>query len=373
MLASVMDGLVHELQNDLGIQGGRLYRREGEHLVLTTGMGTSASLSAGFRLPPDFLPQRRVLEEGTILMGPDDPGLDERVLRAIGISSTFAAIAVGENNSHVLAFSLRDTVDEERILYALTTLRHVINLKCEQMKLRALLEETRISQEKLLPTAPPSFPGFDIFGFSRPTEIVGGDILDYLVLSPRSLAVAVGDASGHGLPAAALARDVITGLRMGLDKRQSLARTMESLNRVVHRSTHSNRFATLFCGRLHRDASLTFCNAGHVPPLLQRGLAVEELREGGLILGPDPGARYASGKVHLRPGDVLLLYTDGLTELEDRRGREFGVTRLRWALQRVRATSAREIVETILLEVDEHAAGAPQRDDLTLVAVRRTD
>ena len=371
MLSNVLDVLVTEFRDELGFEGGRLYERDGEEFVLCCATGRSSTARLGYRMPPDYPPHRRTLEEGFLIMGPDDPAFDAEVERSVGVDCTFAAIAVGEGKTHVFAFSVRGEIKEESILYSLSAVRHLINLKLQQRQFVGALQEARRIQESLLPASPPVFEGFDIDGLSRPAETVGGDLFDYLPLSDRLLGLAIADASGHGLPAALLARDVITGLRMGVDEDLKVVKVIERLNRVINRAALSSAFISLFYGELDSGGGMIYCNAGQSPPLLLHDGTFHELREGGLILGPNPRARYEKGHARIERGDTLILYTDGVTEIEKTRGVPFGVEALQRVVRRSRGGSAREIVEAVFHAVDAYAANVPPQDDMTVVAVRR--
>ncbi|MBI2839252.1 MAG: PP2C family protein-serine/threonine phosphatase [Acidobacteria bacterium] len=371
MLSGVLKSLVGDFKDWLGFEGGRLYQRQGEYLVLCSGHGTSAGAPPGYRIPPTYEPHRRLLSEGLIIVGPDDPGFDPEIEGPIGVTSAFAAMAVGEGNTHVIAFSIREPMNEEHVLSSLNAARHAINLRLHQRRLTDILEESRIIQESLLPSSPPAFDGYDIYGSSRPTEIVGGDVFDYLPLSPDLLGVAIADASGHGLPAALLARDVITGLRVAMTDDLKVVKVIERLNRVIHRAAHATKFISLFYGELEANGTFVYCNAGHNPPFLVRRRTCRELRSGDLVLGPSPDARYERGHVRLENGDMIVMYTDGLTERRSRMGRQFGKVRLRDLLRGSYGLTSRQLVDAIFAATEEFAQGNPQQDDVTLVVVRK--
>lgn len=371
LLETALEILVRDFHDDLGFEMGRLYRREGLDYDLCCAIGGSRPAPIGFRVPRDYPPHVRTLAEGLLIMRRGDPGYSEQIEWAIGVTDTFAAIAVGPGNSHVIAFSVDGEIHEEQILYSLSAVRHVINLKLQKSMLAGIFEEARIIQESLLPSASPKFPGYEVHGHSRPAEIVGGDLYDFLPRPDRLLGVAIADASGHGLPAALLARDVITGLRMGMDDRSKVTRTVERLNRVIHQAALSSKFISLFYGEFGPGGTLVYCNAGHNPPLLQRGTTLRPLERGGLILGPNPAARYAQGRARLEYGDAVVLYTDGLVELTDSQGKQYGLTRLKRLLRDLQHAGARERVEAILADADRHAGGIAPMDDLTVVVVRR--
>jgi sigma-B regulation protein RsbU (phosphoserine phosphatase) len=371
LLETVLRVLVRDFRDDLGFQMGRLYRREGSDYELCCAFGGTWPLPIGYRVPREHPPHVRTLAEGLLIMRPGDPGYDEQLVPAIGPDATFAAIAVGHGSTHVLVFSVDGEVNEEHVLYSLSAIRHVINMKLQQGRLVGFIEEARIIQESLLPTGDPQVAGYEVHGYSRPAEIVGGDIYDYLPRRDRLLGVAVGDACGHGLPAALLARDVITGLRMGMNETSKVPLIVERLNRVIHRAVLLNKFISLFYGEFGPGGTLVYCNAGHNPPLHQRGTALRPLERGGLILGVNPAARYVQGRACLQRGDLVVLYTDGLIERENPRGEQYGLARLKRLLRDLPRAGVRERVEAIFADGDRHAAGAAVQDDMTVVVVRR--
>src|SRR5437867_5764719 len=127
--------------------------------------------------------------------------------------------------------------------------------------------------------------GYETSARSQPAEVVGGDFFDFSIFDEKVFSVAVGDASGHGLPAALLVRDVVTGLRMGVEKEMKMAEAMRKLNRVIHRSTLSANFVSLFFAEIEITGNVFYVNAGHPPPILVHGSAVKRLESTGMILG----------------------------------------------------------------------------------------
>jgi sigma-B regulation protein RsbU (phosphoserine phosphatase) len=372
-LSQILEILVGEFRDELGFESGRVYERDGDDFVLCCAHGMPPDVPIGFRVTSDYPPQRRLMTEGIILYHPGDPGYDSQYEQRLGITSTFAAITLGEGNTHVLSLTVQGGLHDDRyVFYALSAVRHVINLKLQQQKFSSVLEEARRIQQSLLPAGPPRFADYDIDGRSRPAEEVGGDLYDYLEITTRQLGVAIADASGHGLPAALIARDVITGLRTGLTEDLKVIRTVERLNRVIHRAALTSKFISLFYGEFEPDGYLVYCNAGHNPGLLQQGRAFIELRTGGMVLGPDPDAHYQSGYVRLEAGDRLFLYTDGLVDAESPAGVAFGLNRLKRALRAHAELPSRELVAAVFAELDRFTQNRPQHDDITAVAIRKT-
>jgi sigma-B regulation protein RsbU (phosphoserine phosphatase) len=371
-LAATLWAILKRLVDDygeLGIVGGRIYARRGGHYVLQHEYPVRRA-PRGFKIPASYKPVRDMLEHGIVQQDLRDPGVDPKIERALGVKN-FAAIAVGDRGEHLMAFTLRPRSGREHVIYTLNTIRHVINSKFRQEHFADRVAEMRAIQMSLLPRSAPSFAGFDVWGATRPAEEVGGDLYDFIAVSPRVLGIAIADSAGHGLPAALQARDAIIGLRMGVEERLRITATVEKLNKVVSHSALASKFISLFYGEVEKNGNMVYVNAGHAPPLLRTGTSLQELTRGGLVLGPSPDALYERGYVTLEPGDVLLGYTDGISEAENPAGVAYGVERLRDLLLRKPWTSARELVETVLADVDAYVGSDLRVDDQTLVAALR--
>ena len=182
--------------------------------------------------------------------------------------------------------------------------------------------------------------------------------------------MAIGDASGHGLPAALLVRDLVTGLRMGSGPDLKATSLIRRLNRVIHRSSLSSRFASLFYAELEPNGSLIDVNAGHPPPLLFLAGRIVELSVGGTLLGPMPEAHFTRGFAHVDRGGVLLLYTDGLIERTNAAGGMFSVDGLMDVMSRHAGADASVILDEVFRASRDFGTG-PWEDDVTAVAIRR--
>jgi sigma-B regulation protein RsbU (phosphoserine phosphatase) len=200
---------------------------------------------------------------------------------------------------------------------------------------------------------------------------VSGDLFDYLPVSGCCVGIAIADSSGHGLPAALLARDVITALRTASGQGAPVAEIVGRVNTVIQHAALSGTFVSLFYGQLSDDGTLEYCNAGHELPLLISRNRIRRLDVGGTVLGPLPSARYESSRVRLEPGDTLVLYTDGIPERINAAGSFFGVERIEQLVSRLIDRPAQAVTASLLAEVDAFAAGVPAQDDMTVVVVRR--
>jgi sigma-B regulation protein RsbU (phosphoserine phosphatase) len=203
-----------------------------------------------------------------------------------------------------------------------------------------------------------------------PSRDVGGDYYEVFTDDDTGdLEFAIGDVSGKGVPAALLMSTLQSSFLGVSSSGDNLARVCERVNRFLAERTAPERYATFFVGRLTEDAFLSYVNAGHNPPFLLRGGELQRLSGGGVPLGLFARAEYELQKIRLQPGDLVLCYTDGVTEAMSPDHEEFGERRL---LQAVRAHDGRpaaDIIAAVRLAVDQHTRGAPQHDDLTLLAL----
>jgi sigma-B regulation protein RsbU (phosphoserine phosphatase) len=242
---------------------------------------------------------------------------------------------------------------------------------------RVSLRKAAHIQHSLLVEDPPPFPGYELAARSVAADEVGGDFYDFHSFNGDMLGLSIGDASGHGLPAALLVRDVVTGLRMGIEKELKVAHVFEKLNRVIHRSRLSSRFVSVFYGELERDGNLVYVNAGHQPPILffreQRpGQPCDlELTIGGTVIGPLPEAHFRRGFARVHPGEVLLMLTDGILERRDKAGEFFGLDRVRAIVRENQAEPATVILDRLFEAALGWGAGRPWEDDATIVVVKR--
>jgi len=215
------------------------------------------------------------------------------------------------------------------------------------------------------------FGPYEIGAATVPAHSVGGDVFDFQPLSADSLSIAIGDASGHGLPAALQARDLVIGLRMGLELDRNITEIFRKLNRVIHRSGLASRFASLFCGTLDIDGNFTYINAGHPYPLLLNSQGFQELNVSGMILGPYADRDYVAGNVVIEPGSVLALFTDGLLEHSDLCSKEFGTHEVKQWMVDSSDKSVNSAIKDLLARLTFFGHEQPFRDDVTAILIRR--
>ena len=236
------------------------------------------------------------------------------------------------------------------------------------------IEIARDVQQKLFPQRLPAIAGLDCDGYCRPAQGVGGDYYDFLVLPGGRLGIALGDVAGKGIPAALLMASLQASLRgQRLSGPEDLSELMANLNRLIYEASPENRYATFFYGELDpATMRLDYVNAGHNAPMLFRAAdgAVLRLAATGPVVGLLDGGRYARRSVTLDGGDILVVYSDGMSEAMNPEEEEWGEGRLQAAVRAAGPCTARELIERLLADADAFARGAVQHDDMTVVVVK---
>jgi sigma-B regulation protein RsbU (phosphoserine phosphatase) len=268
-------------------------------------------------------------------------------------------------------------------LKVLTTLASVAAIRVENARLvEARFQQERLErelqlameiQQRFQPTAPPVVPGYEFQGISFPCYEIGGDYYDFIQRDDGRLVIALGDVSGKGTAAALLMSSLHAAIHAQTGSHDTLVQTISAVNRYLAENIPPNRFVTLFYAELDPESgALSFLNAGHNPPLIVHAAGtVEQLASGGLPLGIKADADYREGRTHLQLGDVLVIYSDGVTEAASPNGEEFGPTRLYEVVSRNVDASAAGIRDRIESALTKFSQGTQAADDITLVIVKR--
>jgi serine phosphatase RsbU (regulator of sigma subunit) len=268
-------------------------------------------------------------------------------------------------------------------LKVLTTLASVAAIRVENARLleeqwdRERLEhELQLAseiQQRFQPTAPPVVEGYEFQGISFPCYEIGGDYYDFIERDDGRLVIALGDVSGKGTAAALLMSSLHAAVHAQASANHSLGETITAVNRYLAENIPSNRFVTLFYAELDPlSGALSFLNAGHNPPIIVHAAGtVEHLASGGLPLGIKADATFREGRTQLQAGDVLVVYSDGVSEAGNPSGEEFGTTRLYEVIAHNMDASAAGIRDRIEAALTKWSQGTPAADDITLVIVKR--
>ena len=271
-------------------------------------------------------------------------GSDLRVLKTLASQTTLAL-----ENARLAATVARDAVQRERMTRELNLAREV--------------------QQRLFPEDP-QIPWLDCSGYCRPALGVGGDYYDFIPLDDGRFALAFADISGKGFGAALLMANLQASVRGQLLVADGdLAGMVSRVNRLVYDASDSNRYATFFCALVDPGAGrLTYVNAGHNPPfVLRRDGTIDRLESGGTVVGLLESFPWVQDEVDLAPGELLVAYTDGISEAMNPAEEEYGEERLALVLSELRELGPTEVIAGVLRQVDAFVAGAKQHDDMTLV------
>ncbi len=272
--------------------------------------------------------------------------------------------------------------DLSRSFNAMTaSIERLIEGSKRHQQLQAELEIAREVQAQLFPSRAPVLAGIEILGVCRPARSVSGDFYDYVGLDSDRMAICFGDVSGKGISAALVMASLHSIMRTqiallqfdGSDTLQrAAARVVERANVQLCDGTAPEKFSTLFFGAYDEPSGLlAYCNAGHLPPLLFRNGRIQALEVSGMIVGAFPFAAYTATTLELRRGDMLVAFTDGLTEAENDAGEEYGEERLGNALHESAAKPMNELIEGAMNDVVAWTGGAAQQDDMTMLVVRK--
>jgi sigma-B regulation protein RsbU (phosphoserine phosphatase) len=245
----------------------------------------------------------------------------------------------------------------------------------KEQELIKLEEEYRMAKEiqlNILPKTIPSIKGYDIFAINISAKEVGGDYYDFIKLPEDRFAFCLGDITGKGMPAAMLMANLQATLRGQTLTHKDICENIKNSNVLLLNSTAENRFATLFYAELdYANHKLVYCNAGHDAPISNLSNQVTRLDKGGLLLGCFEFAEYEKGSKPFAPGEILLIFSDGVTEAMNDNEEEFGVERLISVLQSNANLNSKEIIENVISQVQSHSSQVEQSDDITLIVVKR--
>lgn len=252
---------------------------------------------------------------------------------------------------------------------------HLAQLHKNELELKRIEQELDIAsniQAQMMPSENPRLEEFDIAGWSHPCNEVGGDFYDFIDLRNDNLGIAVGDVSGKGIPAALLMVTLRTSLRVQAENLRSLPAVIQRVNKALYHDTHPEEFATLFFASLDpATRTLTYVNAGHNFPILVRRDETLSLKTGGTPLGLFSEMEYGARQFRVKPGDLLVVFTDGFTEAMNPDGEQFGPGRLLRQIREFRHLSAEKIVRVLDEKVKLFADGNDSYcDDRTIVVLK---
>jgi serine phosphatase RsbU (regulator of sigma subunit) len=367
----------------VGASRGVLMTLEGDDLIPRAARGEGFRISNAVR-------NRVIKEKASLLVR--DARLDEAFAERMSIvqQQIRSMLAVPlQTDDRVIGLIYLDSphfVHEftKEDLSLLTVMANVAAIRIEHTRLAEVehaerlhakeLDQAADIQRRLLPPYPPTVSGVELAGYNAACRTVGGDYYDFLPYPDGRVALLVGDVAGKGMPAALLMSSLQARVQVLFDDPSDLAKLVTRLNRIITSNCPTNRFITFFIGVLDpKTGELVYVNAGHNPPLLvHHDGSVEKLEGTGVILGILPIAQYEQKSCQLEIGDVVVLFSDGVTEaVRPDADEEFGEDRLGQVLAELKNEPVQSIIDSINQRVQEFTRGAPPADDITLVVAKR--
>ena len=355
---------------------------------------TAASLLTGGKDPGEFRLSRTIINEivkskSAILLGDpqEDPRFADR--KSIIMSELKSAIAVPLfDEERVLGILYADTTNplhryDDDYLRVLATFGNILasrllNYELLEERQRKQIMDAELSrasliQKNLLPAGPPEIPGYDIYDFQEQSRSVGGDLYDYGPLSDERLIFMVADVSGKGMGASLLMSTILASFRILYDDRDfDLLEAVRRVSLHMFNSSDSGDFATLFIGILEsKQNRIRYVNAGHNPPVLFRADGKHEhLQASGVMIGAFDFATWEEEVIDLQPGDLLFVFSDGVTEAEHN-DRQYGEERMEKVVLNSIEMRAQEIVGRLISDINKFMEDDPKSDDITILAIKR--
>jgi hypothetical protein len=289
-----------------------------------------------------------------------------RILFVVGIISVLTSGSIQYSDRHLRIQNDTSVFGVFCFLFIL-----ILELK-DKLVARKELEEGREVQKALMPERSPVVPGWQLWLYTRSANEVGGDLVDLVKVGNERLGVVLGDVAGKGLRAALLMVKLQATVRALVPDFTSLSELAAKLNEIFCRDSLRNIFASMVYAEFRPGSGeIRLLNAGHLPPVVVIGGKVAALPKGGPALGIAPGAAFAEQGVTLEKGDMLCIYSDGLTEAENQAGEFLGDQRLLGLLAELSGRPLDEIGSQMVAEVDRFIGDAQTRDDLSIALIKR--
>lgn len=385
LLKHVLNEIVKNVQIDF--EGGRIWQYESstDAYRLVHQIGPIGRIEPGYEIPVSSNSAFFSIGEHRSVLARET----DQLLREVGITR-FLATGVGEKIEHqggilyqyVLSFNA-DEIDQHLLadlnIISLAVTSAMSGKRIEQ-KARLLeedLDKAREIQQSILPEHALDFHHYQIYGVSIADRVVGGDFFDYLFADSEKdrLSVVIGDAASKGFRAAAQALYVVGALRMGINYHTKISWLMSRANKLVHQTFSEEQFVSMFYAELSNDKKglMLYSSAGHNSPIIYRAKErrLEMLESTGQILGPFPEESYRVENTHIQPNDVVVLYTDGISEAKDGHDMLYGEKRLGEVIRESHVLTPKEICQTILDDVLNYSRGSEESDDRTIVVIKR--
>jgi sigma-B regulation protein RsbU (phosphoserine phosphatase) len=385
MMISVLNQIVG--MEDIHVTGGRIWHFDsvtGDYCLLYQ-TGKVEKINQDFRVNIKEYPLFELIaKERTVLGNETNQVLREKGIFKYSASGVGSRIKYMDNPYYEYLLALNSENIDEDLRLTLSIIATALTSQVKQHRyslratnLKADINKGRELQKGILPEHEYHFHDYVIFGLSDPAEIVGGDFFDYLEIGTEGdlLGVVLGDAASKGVAAAAEAMYISGALRMACSFEIKTAALMKRMNTLVNKIFKDEKFASLFYGEFSADTKglFLYANAGHNPPMFVKEDSNEltTLQPTGPVLGPSPSAKFGINSINFSLNDVLLIYSDGVTDSMNDKSESFGEERLSNLLIKNKHLSPKEIVYSIFDELIKYSKNGEYSDDKTLVVVKR--
>ncbi len=387
MLIRVLEEIIHH--ENINITGGRVWTLtpSKKSYVLVGQNGDLSNIEDHFSLRISENPVfYEIGKQRSILANETNPYLRKKGITKYSATGVGERVQAGNQKLYQFILALNSPTLNQDLLDTMNIISSAVssalrNRKISEQKksLERDIDQAREIQRSILPAHEYTFGPYQLFGVSVAERIVGGDFFDYLAMSNLEdrLGVVVGDAASKGLPAAIQALYISGALRMGASFETKVSTIVKRLNNLVHHTFPDERFVTLFYLELinNKKGLALYCNAGHNSPFhySSKTGTITQLDSTGPVLGLSPEQRYTTEAVNLSKGDILLIYTDGVTEAMNANKELFGEDRLAAKLLEYKDLSAKEITQKLFEDIQVYSAQGTYSDDKTIVMIKRVD
>lgn len=386
LLYEVLNQLVKSHENN--INGGRIWKLNStkKTYFLLHQMGKVQRIKKNFELTfKDNPVLAHISKYRTILANETNETLLKKGIFKYSASGIGSKIKVGNESYYEYMLSLNSDDLVEDLRYVLNIVATVLTSKIRERRISssrktliADIDKAKQLQKSILPEHEYKFHSYQIFGITVPAQIVGGDFYDYISIGDddERLGIVLGDAASKGLGAAAEAMYISGAIRMAGNFQIKISPMMNMMNNLVNKIFSDDKFSTLFYGELSNDAKglFLYANAGHNPPILfsKKSGSLTYLEPTGPLLGPSPNSKYDTDSVNIESGDILIIYSDGVTEAANDKFQFYEEKRLEKVVLSKTTKSAKEIAISIIEDVEKFSTSdSKYQDDKTVVVIKR--
>lgn len=365
---SIASEMVYNYGKDLGIIGARIWEVRKNYIVLREQKGGRKKIRPGFKVDINYQPVQELLNQGFTLTNSHHPGYDQKIESSIGSENSLALLISPKT---IMAIEVDDI---RKARPALQLMRIALDASIKKKEVEEINNLARRIERSLLPVEKDISalkPNYEASWYVKPAQVVRGDYLRFKPMDDGSTAIAVGDARGKGITASIVAQSTHIALEALTAQDLRAARVMKTINNTLYKTEITSEYMTLFYATLTPNGAISYVRAGHPPPFLVHKDYTEILDEGGILLGQIENAKYNHGVAKIRPGDVLFVYTDGLYEIKNKKGKELGINGLEEIVKKYRELPAKEIKNNVLNDVRDYMLGKKFLDDVTFAVVKK--